>query len=113
PYRDMILAVQDKVQQMIAQGKTLQEVLAAKVTAPYDAKTAGGTGSSADRFVTAVYQELKSSTREESPAPAGNARPESPRACKRRPGTRGPRYESVCSRGTSDRKPYADEFPFT
>jgi len=32
PYRDMILAVQTKVQQMIAQGKTLQEVLAAKVT---------------------------------------------------------------------------------
>jgi cyclase len=63
PYRDMMLAVQDKVQQMIAQGKTLQDVLAAKVTAPYDAKTAGGTGSSADRFVTAVYQELKGQTR--------------------------------------------------
>jgi cyclase len=59
PYRDMILAVSDKVQQMIAQGKTLQEVLAAKVTTPYDAKTAGGTDSSADRFVSAVYQELK------------------------------------------------------
>jgi cyclase len=59
PYRDMILAVQEKVQQMIAQGKTVQEVLAAKVTAPYDAKTAGGTDDSAVRFVTAVYQELK------------------------------------------------------
>jgi cyclase len=59
PYRDMILAVQQNVQQMIAQGKSLQDVLAAKVTAPYDAKVAGGTESSADRFVTAVYQELK------------------------------------------------------
>jgi cyclase len=59
PYRDMILAVQQKVQQMIAQGKSLQDVLAAKVTAPYDAKVAGGTESSADRFITAVYQELK------------------------------------------------------
>jgi cyclase len=59
PYRDMIRAVQDKVQQLIAQGKSLQEVLAAKVTAAYDAKVAGGTGASADRFVTAVYQELK------------------------------------------------------
>jgi glyoxylase-like metal-dependent hydrolase (beta-lactamase superfamily II) len=59
PYRDMILAVQEKVQQMIAKGGTLQDVLAAKVTAPYDAKVAGGTGSSAERFVTAVYQELK------------------------------------------------------
>jgi glyoxylase-like metal-dependent hydrolase (beta-lactamase superfamily II) len=59
PYRDMILAVADKVQQMIAQGKSLQEVLAAKVTAPFDAKVAGGTDTSADRFVGAVYQELK------------------------------------------------------
>jgi cyclase len=59
PYRDMILAVQLKVQQMIAQSKTLQDVLAAKVTAAYDAKVAGGTEASADRFVTAVYQELR------------------------------------------------------
>jgi cyclase len=59
PYRDMIVAVQDKVQQLIIQGKTLQEVLAAKVTAAYDAKVAGATGASSDRFVTAVYQELK------------------------------------------------------
>ena len=59
PYRDMILAVADKVQQMIAQGKSLPDVLAAKVTGPYDAKTAGGTGASADRFVSAVYQEIK------------------------------------------------------
>src|SRR5205085_3019812 len=59
PYRDMIVAVADKVQQMIAQGKTLQDVLAAKVTAAYETKTAGGTEESAVRFVTAVYQELK------------------------------------------------------
>src|SRR5256885_5923646 len=59
PYRDMILAVRDKVRELIAQGKTLQEVVAAKVTAPYDAKVAGGTSSSADRFITAVYRELK------------------------------------------------------
>src|SRR6202158_3914503 len=59
PYRDMILAVQEKVLGMIAQGKTEQDVLAAKVTAAYDGKVAGGTGSSAERFVTAVYQELK------------------------------------------------------
>jgi cyclase len=59
PYKEMILAVQEKVQQMIAQGKTEKEVLAAKVTAAYDAKTAGGTDESKDRFVTAVYRELK------------------------------------------------------
>jgi len=59
PYRDMIVAVAGKVQQLIGQGKSLQEVLAAKVTAPYDAKTAGGTDESAVRFVTELYQELK------------------------------------------------------
>src|SRR5436190_6175154 len=64
PYRDMILGVQGKVQQLIAQGKTLPEVLAAKVTASYDAKVPGGllpagNGTSADRFVTMVYSQLK------------------------------------------------------
>jgi glyoxylase-like metal-dependent hydrolase (beta-lactamase superfamily II) len=64
PYRDMMLAIQAKVQQMIAQGKTQQEVLAAKVTAPFDAKVPGGllpggAGTSADRFVAMVYSELK------------------------------------------------------
>jgi cyclase len=59
PYRDMILSVADKVQQMIAQRKSLQEVLAAKLTAPYDSKVAGGTNTSSERFVSAVYQELK------------------------------------------------------
>jgi len=66
PYRDMILAVRDKVQQLIAQGKTEQEVLAARVTAPFDAKVPGGLlpsntggGTSADRFVRMVYQQLK------------------------------------------------------
>jgi glyoxylase-like metal-dependent hydrolase (beta-lactamase superfamily II) len=67
PYRDMILDVQAKVQQLIAQGKTEQEVLDAKVTAPYDAKVPGGLlptntggGASADRFVRMVYSQLKS-----------------------------------------------------
>jgi cyclase len=65
PYRDMILGVQARVQQLIGQGKTLQEVLAAKVTAPYDAKVPGGllpagaAGTSADRFVSMVYSQLK------------------------------------------------------
>jgi glyoxylase-like metal-dependent hydrolase (beta-lactamase superfamily II) len=64
PYRDMILGIQARVQQMIAQGKTEQEVLAAKVTAPYDAKVPGGllpagAGTSADRFVSMVYSQLK------------------------------------------------------
>jgi cyclase len=63
PYRDMILDIQAKVQQMIGQGKSQQEVLAAKVTAAYDAKVPGGLlpaggGTSADRFVSMVYSQL-------------------------------------------------------
>jgi hypothetical protein len=69
PYRDMIVAVRDKVQQLITQGKALPEVLAAHVTGPYDSKVqggllpaagAGGAGTSADRFVSEVYADLKS-----------------------------------------------------
>jgi cyclase len=69
PYADMIKSVRDKVQQLIAQGKTEKEVVAAKLTAPWDAKTAGGLGAagadmtSADRFISEVYQELKSGTK--------------------------------------------------
>ena len=65
PYRDMILSVRNRVQELINQGKTLQEVLAAKVTSTYDAKVPGGllpagnAGTSADRFVTMIYSELK------------------------------------------------------
>jgi cyclase len=65
PYRDMMLDVQRRVQQLIAQGKTLQEVLAAKVTSAYDAKVPGGllpagaAGTSADRFVSMVYAQAK------------------------------------------------------
>jgi glyoxylase-like metal-dependent hydrolase (beta-lactamase superfamily II) len=65
PYADMIKSVRDKVKQLIAQGKTEKEVVATKLTAPWDAKTAGGLGqagadmTSADRFVSEVYQELK------------------------------------------------------
>jgi glyoxylase-like metal-dependent hydrolase (beta-lactamase superfamily II) len=65
PYRDMILGVRARVEQLIGQGKTLPEVLAAKVTAPYDSKVPGGllpagqSGTSADRFVSMVYAQLK------------------------------------------------------
>ena len=67
PYADMIKSVRDKVKQLIAQGKTEKEAVAAKVTAPWDASTAGGlgaagAGTSADRFVSEVYQELKSAS---------------------------------------------------
>jgi cyclase len=63
-YRDMIVGVRKTVQQMIREGKTRQQILSARVTAPYDAKVPGGQtplpaglGTSADRFVSALYEE--------------------------------------------------------
>jgi cyclase len=67
PYRDMIVAVRQKVQEMVSRGNTLQDVLAAKVTAAYDAKVAGGTPASADRFIGAVFRELKERTKSNTP----------------------------------------------
>jgi len=65
PYRDMIIAISDRVRQMVKSGASLQQVIAAKPTAAFDAKTSGGllpagaAGTSADRFVAELYQELK------------------------------------------------------
>lgn len=57
-HRDMIIAIRDKVAPLVAQGKTLEEVVASKPTSAYDARvpTPGTTG---DRFVGQVYAELK------------------------------------------------------
>ncbi len=66
PYREMVVAVQDTVHQMVDRGMTLQDVLDGKPTASYDASVPGGTtplpgvGSSADRFVSTIYSELTS-----------------------------------------------------
>jgi cyclase len=64
PYRNMIVDVRSKVEQLMKQGKTEQEVLAAKPTSSYDAKIPGalgpaGNGTSADRFVRMLYSELR------------------------------------------------------
>ena len=57
-HRDMIVAVRDRVAKLVAQGQTPEQVVAAKVTADYDAKVeqAGTTG---DRFIGQLYAELK------------------------------------------------------
>jgi cyclase len=65
PYRAMIMDVRGRVERLIKQGKTEQEVLAAKPTAAYDSKIPGALnpvpagGSSADRFVRMLYSELR------------------------------------------------------
>jgi len=58
-HRDMMMAVRDKVSALVDQGKSQQEVVAAKLTAEYDAKVPGGAGMTADRFVGQLYAQLK------------------------------------------------------
>jgi len=58
-HRDMIIAIRDKVAPLVRQNKTQEEVVAAKLTADWDAKVTGATAMTADRFVGQVYQELK------------------------------------------------------
>jgi len=59
PYRAMLVDILAKVQKLRDQGKSLDEVLAANLTAPYDATTLGDTKQSKDRFISEVYDELK------------------------------------------------------
>jgi glyoxylase-like metal-dependent hydrolase (beta-lactamase superfamily II) len=59
PYRAMLVDVMAKVKKLRDQGKSLQEVLAANLTAPYDKTTLGDTQQSKDRFITEVYDEVK------------------------------------------------------
>jgi cyclase len=56
-HRDMALAVREKIAGMVQQGKSADEVVAAKLTADTDAKVDPG-GTSSERFVRAVYAEL-------------------------------------------------------
>jgi cyclase len=59
-HRDMILVLRDRVAKMIQEGKSQDEVVAAKVTSDYDSKVPGGAGMTADRFIGQLYAELKS-----------------------------------------------------
>jgi cyclase len=57
-HRDMILVLRDRVAEMIKQGKSQQEVTAAKLTADYDSKVPE-VGTTADRFIGQLYAEIK------------------------------------------------------
>ena len=58
PYRRMLVEVLAKVKALREQGKSLKEVLAMNLTAPYDATTLGDSQDSKDRFITEVYYEV-------------------------------------------------------
>ena len=55
-YRNMVEVIRDRIQDLIKQGKSLQEIRAARPTLDYD-----GIYGSPDRFIDAVYQSLTAS----------------------------------------------------
>ena len=60
-YRNMVTIVRDRVQALVAEGKTLEQVRAAQPTLDYDARYAAASGpGSPDAFVAAVYDSLRS-----------------------------------------------------
>lgn len=56
-YRDMLVAVGRRVRELVEQGSTLEEVLAARPTAAFDERY-GRTGIGAERFVRLLYEDL-------------------------------------------------------
>lgn len=59
-FREMIIVVRDRIQEMIKAGMTLEQVKAAKPTFDYDPVYGSTTGFiTTDRFVEAAYQSLK------------------------------------------------------
>jgi cyclase len=57
-HRDMAVALRDKVAALVRQGKTQEEVLAAKPTSEYDARVPQA-AQTADRFIGQLYAEIK------------------------------------------------------
>ena len=57
-HREMILAIRAKVEPLVKQGKTLEQVIAAKPTADFDAKVPS-VGTTGDRFIGQLYAELQ------------------------------------------------------
>jgi glyoxylase-like metal-dependent hydrolase (beta-lactamase superfamily II) len=59
-YRDMLAIIRDRVQAMIKQGATLEQVRAARVTVDYDPRYGSNSGPwTTNMFVEAVYNSLK------------------------------------------------------
>ena len=56
-HRDILTGVRDKIAPMVKKGMTLEQVMAAKPTADFDAKVTG-IGTTGDRFIGQVYAEL-------------------------------------------------------
>ena len=61
-HKRMAIALRDQVAKMIAEGKTQEQIVAAKITNKYEKLTGNAPGGTGDRFVGQVYAELKASS---------------------------------------------------
>ena len=60
-YRDMLVIIRDRVQEMIKNGATVEQVKAARVAADYDDRFGANSGSwTTGMFIENVYTSLKS-----------------------------------------------------
>jgi glyoxylase-like metal-dependent hydrolase (beta-lactamase superfamily II) len=57
-HRNLMIALRDRVAPLVKQGRTQEEVVAAKVNADYDSKVQEP-GTTGERFITQLYAELK------------------------------------------------------
>jgi cyclase len=57
-FRDMVVDIRERVRTMISKGRTLDEVMAARPTAAYDARWGQEASWTADDFIPIVYHEL-------------------------------------------------------
>ena len=60
-FRDMVTLTTDYVREMIKEGKSLEQIQAAKPTAGYDPLYGSDRGSTPKQYVEAVYRELRAS----------------------------------------------------
>jgi len=59
-YRNMVVIVRDRIQDLVKKGMTLEQVKAAKPTLDYDFRYGSTTGRwTTDMFITAIYNEIK------------------------------------------------------
>ena len=61
-HRRMAIALRDQVAKMIAEGKTQEQIVAAKITNRYEKQTGNAPGGTGDRFIGQLYAELKASS---------------------------------------------------
>ena len=70
-YRNMVVMIRDRIEDLAKKGRTLEQVKAAKPTLDYDFRYGSTTGAwTTDMFVEAIYREVSKSVAPPKPAPA-------------------------------------------